>query len=95
MIISDLNYLEVVQVEVTGGYNFGGSSRTNIDFNFDIDSSVYSNLHLRGNFAGAQADALATGSNTYTNAVSTTNVLQGYGSASTATSVSATNGFHW
>jgi hypothetical protein len=95
MIISDLNYLEAVQTEAIGGYNFGDSSYTKVSLKFKIDSNVKSNLHVYGNFAGSEADATASGYNTYTNTVTATDVSQGYGSASTSTSVSATTGSYY
>ena len=95
MIISDLNYLEVVQAEVLGGFNFGNNSYTKVNLKFNIDSNLSSRLHVYGNFAGSEADATASGYNTYTNTVTATDVSQGYGSASTSTSVSATTGSYY
>ena len=98
MIITDLNYLEVVQNEVTGGYNFGPSSSTYIKEDLDIDKYLRSVVHVYGNFAGAEAHAGALGYNTSTQAISSTNTVQGYGSVSDATSTSASDGHyftHW
>ena len=95
MIISDLNYLEVVQSEVTGGYDFGDSSYTKISLKMNIYNDLNSHLHVFGNFAGSEAEGTAVGSNTYTNTVTKTAVQQGLFSASSSTSVSATTGSYY
>jgi hypothetical protein len=81
---------------VSGGYYFGASSTTlvkaNITENLTIDKKFTSKTMIRGNFAGAEAGATAFGANTATQAISSTTVVQGYGSTSNATSISGTNG---
>jgi hypothetical protein len=81
---------------VSGGYYFGSSSTTivkaNITENLDINKKFKSITFIRGNFAGAEAGATAVGANTATQAISSTTVIQGYGSTSNATSISGTNG---
>lgn len=84
---------------VSGGYYFGSSSTTtvtaNITENLNINKYFQSKTNIYGNFAGAEAGATASGPNTATQAISSTNVVQGYGSASNATSISGTNGSYW
>jgi hypothetical protein len=99
MIISDLNYLQSVDSNVEGGYFFGPSSKTYVDAyireRLDINKNFVGKTFVKGNFAGAEATAFAMGKDTSTQAISYTDVVQGYGSASKATSVSATNGYYW
>lgn len=87
--------------DVSGGYYFGASSNTlvtaNITENLTINKNFTSRTIVVGNLAGAEAAATALGNNTATQAISSTAVVQGGffqrgGSASNATSVSATNG---
>ena len=86
---------------VSGGYYFGSSSTTfvnaNITENLTINKLFQSRTNVFGNLAGAEAAATAFGSNTATQAISSTGVVQGGffqqgASASNATSLSATNG---
>jgi hypothetical protein len=96
MIISDLNYMEVAEVNVEGGYYFGSSSNTtvyaNITENLNIKKYFESRTNIFGNFAGAEAAATAVGPNTATQAISSTNTIVGYGSSSNATSISGSQG---
>jgi hypothetical protein len=84
---------------VSGGYYFGASSYTNVYANIYENLSINKNFNSRtnifGNFAGGEAAATAVGPNTSTQAISSTNVVQGYGSASNATSISGTNGYYY
>ncbi|NJL46283.1 MAG: hypothetical protein HC929_00690 [Leptolyngbyaceae cyanobacterium SM2_5_2] len=99
MIISDLNYLQTVDANVEGGYYFGPSSKTivvaDIKENLKINKEFYGKTVVKGNFAGAQANADAVGKNTSTQAITETFVLQGKASSSVATSVSATSGYSY
>lgn len=95
MIISDLNYLESAEATVVGGYYFGPSSLTvNLQY-LGIGVGLTSVTKISGNFAGAEADATAMGSNTFTEAITSTTVVQGVGSISNATSAAGTNGFQY
>ena len=82
---------------VAGGYAFGPSSYTNvtanISENLNINKYFVGTTYVKGNFAGAEADAGALGLNTSTQAISSTTVVQGVGSSSSATSISATSGY--
>jgi hypothetical protein len=84
---------------VSGGYYFGSSSNTyvnaNIYENLNIKKYFESKTNVYGNLAGAEAEATASGPNTATQGITYTNVRQGYGSTSVATSLSATNGSYW
>jgi hypothetical protein len=80
---------------VSGGYYFGPNSSTTVTENLTIKKYFESKTNIYGNFAGAEADAYASGPNTSTQAVSYTNVIKGVSSASNATSVSGTNGSYW
>jgi hypothetical protein len=99
MIISDLNYLQAVDANVEGGYYFGPSSKTNviakIKEDLDIKKNFVGKTFVKGNFAGAQANADAIGKNTSTQAITETFAVQGKASSSVATSVSATSGYSW
>lgn len=95
MIISDLNYLETAEQTVVGGYYFGENVNTTIKEKLDIRKYLESKVYVKGNFAGSEANADAVGYNTSTQAISSTAVIQGVGSSSKATSVSATSGYHW
>jgi hypothetical protein len=79
---------------VSGGYYFGESSNTVIKENLDIKKNFYSNVYVKGQFAGAEADAVAGGANSATQAITAT-YTGIYGSQSKATSVSATSGYNW
>jgi hypothetical protein len=96
MLINDLSYLEVAEANVEGGYFFGPSSKTRVDAvikeKLDIKKDFFGKTVVIGNFAGAEATAVAEGPNTSTQAISATAVEQGKSSASQATSVSATSG---
>ncbi|MEG4216374.1 hypothetical protein QUA27_13355 [Microcoleus sp. Pol14C6] len=97
MIISDLNYLESAEANVEGGYYFGESSTTYVNANISeyltINKVFNSKTNIKGNFAGAEASAGALGANSATQAISSTNTVQGVGSQSNATSLSGSNGY--
>ncbi|WP_373542177.1 hypothetical protein [Chamaesiphon sp.] len=82
--------------DISGGYYFGPSSTTNVNAN--ISENLFINKYFQsitrvfGNLAGGEATATAIGANTATQAISNTQVVQGFGSTSNATSLSATNG---
>lgn len=99
MIISDLSYMETAEANVEGGYYFGPSSKTfvfaKIREDLRITKQFYGDTRVKGNFAGAQANADAIGKNTSTQAITETFVVQGKASSSVATSVSATSGYSW
>ena len=82
--------------DVSGGYYFGASSTTNvtanISENFTINKTFLSRTAVVGNLAGAEAAATSIGLNTATQAISSTTVVQGFGSSANATSISASNG---
>lgn len=94
MIISDLNYLEAVQENIQGGYDFGDSSYTSTKQKLQIKLKLISSVNVKGNFAGAEAGALAEGSNTSSQAITNT-FTDNYTSASSATSTSATGNSYW
>ena len=79
---------------VSGGYNFGDSSYTSIYEKLDISKNLYSNTNVYGHFAGAEAEALAKGYGTSTQALSKT-YTDPLTSASSATSVSATGYYYY
>ena len=70
MIISDLNYLETVSIDVqgAGGVNFNSYVEKDVDIDvnvdFDIDKDVTVNVDIKGNLATAEASADAFGDNT-------------------------------
>jgi hypothetical protein len=72
MIISDLNYLEIVGEESrivgSGGVNFNSVIKKDVDINkkvdFNINKFVRSNADVKGNLATAQATADAFGDDT-------------------------------
>lgn len=79
---------------ISGGYYFGESSNTNITENLYINKNFYSKVDIKGQFAGAEGDAIAQGPNSAAQAITATytGVL---GSQAKSTSVSATNGYQW
>ncbi len=79
---------------VSGGYDFGNSSYTSIYENLNITKNLYSNAVVYGHFAGAEAEALAKGYGTSTQALSKT-YTDPVTSASSATSTSATGGYYF
>ena len=91
MIISDLNHLEVVEAEVVGGFNLGYDF-SKIYFNeyFNIYKNVDSTVKVEGNLATAESDAVALGKDSLTQ-VFTKTYTDGYTSASTGVSISASN----
>ncbi|MBW4540860.1 MAG: hypothetical protein KME43_17165 [Myxacorys chilensis ATA2-1-KO14] len=98
MIISDLNYLQSAEeTNVLGGYFFGESSNTVIKEYLELNKKLTSKVDIKGNFAGAEADATALGKNSSSQAVSYTFTKEGFGSESKATSVSGSQGsyFNW
>lgn len=93
MIISDLNYLEVVSEEtnIVGGFR-NRYIRENLAFNerVNIEKIVRAKSDVRGRVAFAEADSDAYGRNALTNAVSYTQVGDYY-SLSSATSAASAN----
>jgi hypothetical protein len=92
MIISDLSYMEVAEANVEGGYYFGESGSTNISETLTINKFFKSKVEIKGNFAGSEAEAYASGPNTSSQSITFTDVVKGRGSASKATSISGTSG---
>jgi hypothetical protein len=92
MIISNLSHMETSEATVEGGYYFGVSSSTYITENLNITKYLNSKVDIKGNFAGAEAEATAMGKNSTTQALSFTNTVQGVGSSSSATSISGSLG---
>lgn len=78
---------------VGGGYYFGDPVNTNIRENLEIFKYLQSDVFVRGQFAGAEAGAVADGPDSATQAITNTITDYRFGSASQATSTSATNGF--
>jgi hypothetical protein len=75
---------------VSGGYYFGDPVNTNIRENLYITKFLASDVRVYGHFAGAEAGAQAYGYGSSTQAISDTYTSY-FGSASNATSVSASN----
>jgi hypothetical protein len=91
MIISDLNYLEVVQQEnIIGGIS-DIEAYTNLEFYevVDIYKEFNVDAYVKGVSAFAEADAVAYGKDAHAEALSFTYTDDGFASAS-ATSVSIT-----
>ena len=101
MIISDMNYLEVVDKE--NNLVSGGSA---IDFKYDKDvdikkdiyiniyKDVYSDVYVHGQLAEAQAVAKAYGLDTLSE-THTASYADDYSTAAISESTSATNGFYY
>ena len=91
MIISDLNYLEVVQSQNIVGAIADIYAYTNLNFYEFVD--VYKEFDVKANVDGvsafAEADAVAYGKDAHAEALSFTYTSDGYASAS-ATSISIT-----
>jgi hypothetical protein len=89
MIISDLNYLEVVQQENIVGGIADIEAYTDLEFYETVD--IYKEFdvksYVKGTSAFAEADAVAYGENAHAEALSFTYARKGFASAS-ATSVS-------
>lgn len=85
MIISDLNYIETADDKVEGGYVFKNGS-SSINFNFNVTGASL----VKGNLAGAEAGAMALGTNTQAQAITYTETAPG-GSLAGSTSVSSSN----
>ena len=73
---------------VSGGYYFGDPSTTNITENLNINKTLTSRVFVYGHFAGAEADAVAFGYGSATQAISST-ATGPVSSESKATSISA------
>ncbi|MDJ0621157.1 MAG: hypothetical protein QNJ63_31210 [Calothrix sp. MO_192.B10] len=83
MIINDLNYLEVSNEEVVGGY-YGGSAEKDVDIDLDVDQDfdvdvdvdidknvdidATSTVDITGNFGSLTFDATAIGNNGFAEA---------------------------
>ena len=97
MIISELNHLEVVGQEnqVVGGIT---DLKATTDLKFkeivDIDKYVNAKAHVKGNIAFAEADAVALGYDSVSNAL-TSSFTDYKTSVSTATSSSATGDHYY
>ena len=91
MIISDLNYLEVVQSQNIVGGIADIDNYTNLEFYEVVD--VYKEFDVKADVKGvsafAEADAVAYGKDAHAEALSFTYTSDGYASAS-ATSISIT-----
>lgn len=94
MLISDLNYLEVVnqETEVVGGRTFGFNKNTNINVNESINlrKNIYARVDVQGNTAFAEADAQAYGNNSVAQGITVT-YTDPYSSIAGSQSSSATN----
>ncbi|MGK7915988.1 MAG: hypothetical protein AB4038_10650 [Prochloraceae cyanobacterium] len=97
MIISELNHLEVMgqEKQIVGGIT---DQKANTHLNFfekvDINKYVDAKAYVRGNIAFAEADAVALGYDSVSNALS--NTYTDYKtSVSTATSSSATGDYYY
>lgn len=96
MIISDLNYLQSAEeTNVLGGYYFGESSNTYINEYLNLYKNLNSQVYIKGNFAGAEANSVAKGYNTSTQAISNTVTEEGKLSASNATSTAGSAGAYF
>lgn len=94
MQIADLNHLETVEANVTGGIQNRYVSEV-LSFNEHVSIGKYisGKADVKGNVAFAQGDAVALGKNSLSNALSVT-FTDGSSSASSATSASASdNGY--
>ena len=93
MIISDLNYLEVVSSETTV---VGGFTYPSVKFNekVDIYKDVYSKVDVYGHIATSESDATASGKGTLAETFTNTDTTS-YGSSSSGTSISATSGSYY
>lgn len=100
MIISDLNYLESVNEEVTGGRGRGRGAdidgkiriKKDVDIRVNVyetyDKAVFGFADIKGNLATAEAGADAYGYNTFTETITFTDATP-YSSESYSGSVSA------
>ncbi|EAW36754.1 hypothetical protein [Lyngbya sp. PCC 8106] len=90
MKIADLNHLETVEANVTGGIT-NKYAKTVLSFKeyVDIDKYFTATANVKGNLAFAEADAAAFGNDSASNALTETYTDE-YTSISTATSASAT-----
>lgn len=96
MILSDLNYLEVVDQETGivggGGVNFNSNIRKRKDLNvrsrIDINKRVRARANFRGNFAFVEGVADALGRDTFTEIEGGTQTVENRSSESFLESVS-------
>ena len=94
MTIADLNHLEIVEANVTGGItNKYAKTKLVFDEYVNIDKFVTGKANIKGLIAFAEADAVAEGPNALSNALSSTYTGNNL-SISSATSASASNGGH-
>ena len=91
MIISDLNYLEAAEANVEGGYYFGNNVHVRVEKNLKVNNDFNSRVNVRGNFAGAEAEAFAFGKNTSAEGFTFTETVQGHSSVALASSLSASD----
>jgi hypothetical protein len=78
----------------TPSFDVSFLKNVNIREYVDIDKSIDVRAFVFGNSAMANSTADAYGSNSHTETLTQTTVLQGVGSSSVSESVSATNGAH-
>ncbi len=93
MIISDLNYLEVVSEEtnIVGGFrNRKVKEKLAFEEKVNIHKKIRAKADVKGRTAFAQADSDGYGKNVVTNAISYT-VVEDYYSGSSATSSAASS----
>lgn len=91
MKIADLNHLETVEANVTGGItNKYAKTVLKFDEYVNIDKYFTAKADVKGKVAFAEADAAAFGKNAGSNALSETYTDE-YASISSATSSSATD----
>lgn len=92
MIISDLNYLEVVSEEtnIVGGFrNRKVKEKLTFKEKVKIDKDISGKSKVKGRIAFAEADSDAYGKNALTNAISYTYVGDKYSSSSATSAASA------
>jgi hypothetical protein len=96
MKIADLNHLEVVEASVKGGIMDQSIIDSRVFFELvDINKYISGTANVSGNVAFAEADALAFGNNSLSNALTQTYTDES-SSVSAATSASATgNSCYW
>jgi hypothetical protein len=76
---------------ISGGFDFGPSSFTTVQFGSLIGSLVLAGTRIDGNTAMGESDNQALGRATYTNGVVINQAVQGIGSSTKVTGVAAVN----
>jgi hypothetical protein len=95
MFITDLDYLETSQDQLSGGFI---SDSGYVDFKERIDIKKYVNqyVNLYGDLATAESDADALGKyGTTAQTFTRTTTVQGVGSSSQSTAISASDPWYW